>query len=59
MDLAVNDQPKAVDVATLDCIECGRHWNEGSDRWRAYVTADEPRQVIIYCDWCAEREFGE
>ena len=28
------------------------------DRWRAYVTDDDPPEVVFYCEACAEREFG-
>ncbi len=27
-------------------------------RWRAYVTDDDPPEVVFYCEGCAEREFG-
>jgi hypothetical protein len=27
------------------------------ERWRAYLTDDEPPDVAFYCPECAEREF--
>ena len=27
------------------------------DRWEAYLTNDEPAEVVFYCPSCAEREF--
>jgi hypothetical protein len=28
------------------------------ERWRAYLTDDQPSEVAFYCPECAEREFG-
>jgi hypothetical protein len=28
------------------------------ERWSAYLTDDEPPEIILYCPVCAEREFG-
>jgi hypothetical protein len=27
------------------------------ERWRAYLTDDEPPELAFYCPSCAEREF--
>jgi hypothetical protein len=27
------------------------------ERWRAYLTNDEPAELAFYCPACAEREF--
>ena len=54
----MNDQAKSVAVMTLSCIECERRLGDRSERWRAYVTDDEPPEVVVYCDLCADREFG-
>jgi hypothetical protein len=27
------------------------------ERWRAYLTDDEPQELAFYCPDCAEREF--
>jgi hypothetical protein len=28
------------------------------ERWSAYLTDDEPPEIVFYCPECAEREFG-
>ena len=43
---------------TLVCIECGGAWLDASERWRLYLTDDEPREAVAYCEHCASREFG-
>jgi len=50
--------PKSVDLARLTCIECGRPWDEPDERWRAKVTEDQTPELVLYCEACAEREFG-
>jgi Zn-finger nucleic acid-binding protein len=47
-----------VAVAMLTCIECRAVWLDGSERWRIYLTEDEPREAVVYCRRCAQREFG-
>lgn len=42
----------------ITCIECRRPWHDATERWRIYVTEDEPREAVPYCDVCACREFG-
>jgi hypothetical protein len=27
-------------------------------RWQAWLTDDEPAELVFYCPGCAEREFG-
>lgn len=54
----MDDHSKSVDLVTLACIECGRAWDQPDDRWRAKVTDDEPPELVLYCEACAEREFG-
>jgi hypothetical protein len=42
------------------CAECVAVWLPADeDRWSAYLTDDEPAEVVFYCPACAEREFGE
>jgi hypothetical protein len=42
------------------CAECEAHWLPAEDeRWRAYLTDDEPPELAFYCRDCAEREFGD
>jgi hypothetical protein len=43
--------------ASLTCLECGRPWLEGAERWRLYLTRDDPPDALPYCPECAEREF--
>jgi hypothetical protein len=41
------------------CAECDGRWLPADDaRWAAYLTDDEPPEVVIYCPDCAEREVG-
>ncbi len=48
-------QPK---TRTLECIECQRIWAAPLERWRLYLTEDEPVVVVAYCSVCAQREYG-
>ena len=41
----------------LTCIECRRTWLKLDERWRVYLTDDDPREVVAYCPRCAGREF--
>jgi hypothetical protein len=43
---------------TLECIECERDWTVLSERWRLYLTDDDPADAVAYCAVCAQREFG-
>jgi uncharacterized protein with PIN domain len=41
------------------CPECGRPWEpHETERWKAYLTDDEPPEVVVFCPDCAERQFG-
>jgi predicted Fe-S protein YdhL (DUF1289 family) len=41
------------------CPGCGRPWEpHETGRWKAYLTDDEPPEVVVICPECAEREFG-
>jgi hypothetical protein len=45
---------------SLVCVECGETASDDDARgWRTYLTSDEPEDVAIYCQDCAEREFGQ
>lgn len=46
-------------VKDLVCVECGRDWIGPVERWRIYLTDDDPRQPVTYCPTCAAREFDE
>jgi hypothetical protein len=41
------------------CAECESAWLPADEeRWAAYLTDDEPPDVVFYCPVCAECEFG-
>jgi hypothetical protein len=42
----------------LTCIECRCTWLELVERWRVYLTDDDPPEPVAYCPDCAEREFS-
>jgi hypothetical protein len=45
-------------IGLLRCVECDTAWfPDDASRWRAYLTGDEPREVLVYCEQCAAREF--
>jgi hypothetical protein len=44
-------------VGRLSCIECNREWSDPSERWRIYLTTDEPPAPVLYCADCASFEF--
>jgi hypothetical protein len=50
-------QQERVDVRGLSCIECRREWTDPQERWRIYLTADEPPEAVVYCGFCASFEF--
>jgi hypothetical protein len=42
-----------------ECAECERPWMPAdAERWKAYLTDDEPPELAFFCEECAEREFG-
>lgn len=44
---------------TPQCAECEALWLPADEeRWRAYLTDDEPAELPFYCPECANREFG-
>ena len=46
-------------VKDLVCVECGRDWIGPVERWRIYLTDDDPPQPVTYCPTCAARELDE
>jgi hypothetical protein len=41
-----------------ECDECETPWLPADEeRWQAYLTDDEPAEVVFYCPDCAKREF--
>jgi hypothetical protein len=51
------DQQLMHAVQPLVCIECRRVWSDPAERWRMYITGDEPPEAVPYCNVCASREF--
>jgi hypothetical protein len=47
-------------VATIPrCAECEADWLPAdTEPWQAWLTDDEPAELVFYCLDCAEREFG-
>ena len=41
----------------LVCQECRRCWLDPNERWRVYLTTEQPVEPIPYCPVCAAREF--
>jgi uncharacterized Zn-finger protein len=42
---------------TPHCAECREVWlPDDHERWRAYLDTDD--ELVFYCPYCAEREFG-
>ena len=41
------------------CAECQAVWLPADEeRWRAYLTDDDPPELAFYCPECARQEFG-
>ena len=47
-------RPESTQV--IECIECARAWDVPTERWRVYLTDDDPPDPVFYCPDCA-REF--
>jgi hypothetical protein len=50
---------KPQEATAIRCVECRRDWRDGSERWRVYLTDDDPPTAVPYCPDCAQREFDE
>ena len=48
---------RTTSATPLRCLECDRSWIEVSERWRVYLSNEEPQQPLTYCPDCARREF--
>jgi hypothetical protein len=46
-------------VLSLLCEECGRRWDDPTERWRVYFTDDDPPEPASYCPECSRREFSD
>ncbi|HET8527799.1 MAG TPA: hypothetical protein VFL60_02725 [Gaiellaceae bacterium] len=52
------DYPVLVETTPLRCVECGRGWEDGSERWRLKVLFEEqPPEAVPYCPECHAHEF--
>ena len=41
------------------CAECEACWLPADEaRWQAWLTDDEPPELVFYCRDCAEEQFG-
>ena len=54
----MRDDPTTL-TRPLNCQECRHEWTDAYERWRLYVTPDDPAETLIYCPACADREFGD
>ena len=45
-------------IGAIECIECARRWDVSTERWRMYLTDDDPPETVPYCPDCAAEEFG-
>ena len=43
----------------MRCAECDAEAQEEARGWRAYLTHDDPPEVVTFCHECAEREFED
>ena len=48
---------QTISVEPVHCLECGREWVEASERWRMYLSGENPPHPLTYCPACARREF--
>jgi hypothetical protein len=54
----MTDDPEPTLLTQLvRCLECDRLWSEPSERWRTYLSSDDPPRPLTYCPDCAQREF--
>jgi hypothetical protein len=53
------DQQLVHAVRPLVCVECLRVWRDRYERWRMYITDDDPPEAVPYCNACASREFDD
>ena len=53
------DRATSISTTPLRCLECGQRWIEETERWRVYLSHEEPPQTLTYCPDCARREFDD
>jgi len=52
------DFPVLVRTTPLQCVECGRSWEDEHERWRLKVLfAEQPPETVPYCPGCHALEF--
>ena len=56
VDVAVSE-PDALDGQPLVCAECGAVSSPDAEGWKAYL--DDDGNARMFCEECAEREFGD
>lgn len=49
---------RTIATIPLHCLECRRPWVESTERWRVYLSGENPSLPLTYCPECAQREFG-
>lgn len=54
--ICMNEVPSFTKHALL-CQECVRPWLDPRERWRLFLTDEEPAEAVPYCPQCAAREF--
>jgi hypothetical protein len=53
----MENYPSVIARQLFVCEECRRPWLEPRERWRLYLTDDDPSEAVPYCPECAGREF--
>ena len=44
-------------TTVIECLECRRQWEVPLERWRIFLTDDDPPVPVAYCPECAAAEF--
>jgi len=55
----MTESARPVTDARMTCIECRRPWVSEKERWRLFLTDENPPTLLMYCPHCAEREFDD
>lgn len=57
-DVAIDRLLERLRLDRLRCVECRAPWDDPSERFRCYLTAEEPgNSVVLLCPSCAAAEF--
>ncbi len=46
-------------MSAVLCLECKSLWLRPRERWRLYLSCDDPPETLLYCPECAAREFDD